>query len=138
MLDEAPARLRALAAACPDTGPGLGAYMAVLVGWDEQAGRVVGYTLGSADGFRPVEMTDSYATTPLPSPADPDYPRLHDLNTRAGKGREAAKAFLVAASRAQLRAFGRGLYGGGVAFGGPPRPAEVTERGVECRKVGEA
>ncbi len=42
---------------------------------------------------------------------------------------------LLAVPRAQLRAFGRGLYGGGVALGGPPRLAEVTERGVECREV---
>ncbi len=83
-------------------------------------------------------MTDGYGTTPLPSPADPDYPRLHDLNTRAGRGREAAEAFLAALARAQLRTVERGLYGGGLAFGGPPRLAEIAERGVGCRKVAAA
>ena len=39
---------------------------------------------------------------------------------------------------AQPRAFGRVLHGGGVVFGGPPRLAEVAERGVVCREVGEA
>jgi hypothetical protein len=43
----------------------------------------------------------------------------------------------VAAAANQLRSFRAGLYGGGLALGGPLRLAEVTERGVVCREVGE-
>ena len=136
VVDAALARLRTLVAAYP--GEGEAAAIAVLLGWDTRRERVAGYALASGDGFAPVEMPDGTGTTPTPSTADRDYARLYELSTRVGEGREAAEAFLLAAVANQLRTFVAGGYAAGFAAGGPLRLAEVTERGVECREVGEA
>ena len=95
-------------------------------------------TLGSADGSPPSPLPDRHALGPTVSTADPDYPELYELSTRVGEGREAAETFLLAAAANQMRTFRRGLYGGGLALGGPLRLAEVAERGLESWEVGEA
>ena len=136
MLDAAPARLREIFAACPDPSPVV--YTALLAGWSTRAGRAVAYTLASSDRFEPAPLPDGQALCPTVSTAAPDYPRLYELSTRAGKGRKLAEAFLLAAAANQMRTFRRGLYGGGMAFGGPLRLAEVAERGLESWEVGEA
>ena len=103
----------------------------------DRAGRAGACSLGSADGFGPSPLPDGHALGPTVAVDDPDYPELYGLSTRVGEGREVAEAFLVAAAANQLRSFRAGLYGGGMALGGPLRLAEVAERGVGCREVGE-
>lgn len=112
---------------------GASSGMVIVGAWEPDLGAVA-YALASGTAWRPLQLGQGYAYSPVPHPSIEGY---EDLAGRimSPPGDDVADV-LEALARNQAEAARRGLYRAGPAIGGPLWLAEVHAAGARQRVIG--